>query len=198
MDYSLVWRASSVAIWAPVCPPGYKSLGHVATRTAEKPSDPVTVYRDDSDGVPTSHDKSSQDPRGPVTVQPAEFLLIWRHNGQSPVTMWKPEPPAGYAAIGTVVVNRPEQPNPDEVLCVRQDLCTQTSVGEEPIWAYNPVVQGIQQGLQGELNLQRLKGIHPETWRCSLWQVINPARTIMAVRGSHRPPAEAVLAPLLP
>ena len=42
----------------------------------------------------------------------AEFHLVWRQNGQSPVAMWEPIPPVGYCALGTVVVGGVEQPLP--------------------------------------------------------------------------------------
>ena len=87
------------------------------------------VYRNDSD-------KGKQ-----PSVKPAkEFHLIWRHNGRSPVTMWEPLPPAGYRAIGTVLVPDAEQPGSNEVLCVREDLCTQTGTFDSAVWKYEPSV----------------------------------------------------------
>lgn len=85
------------------------------------------MYRNDSD-------KGKQPP-----VKPAkEFHLIWRHNGRSPVTMWEPLPPAGYRAIGTILVPDAEQPGSNEVLCIREDLCTQTGTFDSPVWKYEP------------------------------------------------------------
>ena len=87
------------------------------------------VYRNDSD-------KGKQ-----PSVKPAkEFHLIWRYNGRSPVTMWEPLPPAGYRAIGTILVPDAEQPGSNEVLCVREDLCTQTGTFDSPVWKYEPSV----------------------------------------------------------
>ena len=41
--------------------------------------------------------------------------------------------------------------------------------------------------VQGGLALQRTKPHDPETWKCSLWPVDNPARTFVAVRSLHKP-----------
>ena len=59
------------------------------------------VYRNDSH-------KGDNAPIRPA----AEFHLVWRQNGQSPVTMWEPIPPVGYCALGTVVMGGVEQPLP--------------------------------------------------------------------------------------
>ncbi len=47
----------------------------------------MQVYRNDS---------SESRPR---LVHPADFRLVFRINGQSPVTMWEPVPPEGYVAL---------------------------------------------------------------------------------------------------
>ena len=41
--------------------------------------------------------------------------------------------------------------------------------------------------MQGNLLLQRTKAYDPETWKCSLWPVDNPAKTFLAVRSLHKP-----------
>ena len=71
-----------ISFWQPVAPPGYLPLGHVPSLGLDPPTDPVLVYRNDSE-------KGSR-----PSVKPArEFHLIWRQNGRSPVTMWEPFPP---------------------------------------------------------------------------------------------------------
>jgi hypothetical protein len=52
-------------------------------------------------------------------ARPKEYSLIWRHNGQRPVTMWMPVAPPGYSALGAVVRGKPEVPATDEYLCIR-------------------------------------------------------------------------------
>ena len=92
----------------------------------------LQVYRNDSE-------KSNR-----PAVKPAkEFHLIWRNNGQSPVTMWEPLPPQGYRALGTVLVPDAEQPGSNEVLCVREDLCAKTGIFDSPIWKFEPPVMQV-------------------------------------------------------
>ena len=100
----------------------------------------LQVYRDDS--------RKGKNP----PVKPArEFHLIWRQNGQSPVSMWEPLPPSGYRALGTVVVPAAEQPGSNEVLCVREDLCAKSGLFDSAIWKYEPTVMQV-----GNLLLQLL------------------------------------------
>lgn len=47
--------------------------------------------------------------------------------------------------------------------------------------------------VQGGLNVQRQKPYYPETWRCSCWQVDNPAGTFLAFRSLSKPPSQAAL-----
>lgn len=47
--------------------------------------------------------------------------------------------------------------------------------------------------MQGGLNVQRLKTYYPETWRCSCWQVDNPAGTFLASRSLSKPSNQAAL-----
>ena len=75
------------------------------------------------------------------SVKPArEFHLIWRQNGRSPVTKWKPLPPQSYRASGIVVVSDAEQPGSKEVLCVREDICAKTGIYDSPIWKFEPPI----------------------------------------------------------
>ncbi|KAK9819963.1 hypothetical protein WJX72_004515 [[Myrmecia] bisecta] len=184
MDYKLAWHTEAreegtVSIWHPVPPPGYKPLGDVATLGFDPPGHPVQVYRDD-----WAQRKNGQ---RPATGPPAEYRLIWRDNGRTPVTFWEPVPHPGYCALGTVVVGGPEQPSLEEVVCVRQDLTKPTAAFDSPIWAFDPGY------MQGGLNLQRQRSYSPEGTRVSLWQVDNPAGTFIAVRGLQKPSPYAAL-----
>jgi len=44
--------------------------------------------------------------------------------------------------------------------------------------------------------VQRLKTYYPETWRCSCWQVDNPAGTFLANRSLSKPSNQAALSAL--
>lgn len=90
----------------------------------------MQVYRDDALQMPR--------PQTAATAYPTAWVLIWRSNGSKPVTMWKPVAPAGYRALGTVIVSRPDQPKLEQALCVRGDLVEPSSSFEAPIWVHRP------------------------------------------------------------
>ncbi len=87
------------------------------------------VYRDES-----------ARPRG-ATAHPADFHLVYRHNGHAgfaPVTLWEPVAPAGYAALGTLAVGAPDMPAPGDALCVRRDRVARTVFFDAPLWTCEP------------------------------------------------------------
>lgn len=90
----------------------------------------MQVYRDDALQTPR--------PQTAATAYPTAWVLIWRSNGSKPVTMWKPVAPAGYRALGTVIVSRPDQPKLEQALCIRGDLVEPSSSFEAPIWVHRP------------------------------------------------------------
>jgi hypothetical protein len=109
----------------------------------------MQVFRDD--GVRSGGEvKLSQSAEGatmPITAAPRLYHLVWRDNGRLPVTMWEPLPPPGYRALGTVVLgalnpNSAAQavhyPEPDLVLCIREDLCGPARLASAPIWKWDP------------------------------------------------------------
>ena len=96
------------------------------------------VYRNDAD---------EKGPEKPMMAHPGEFHLVFRENGRSPVTMWEPVAPEGYAALGTLVEGSPQMPDPAEVLCVREDLLRRTGYFDSAIWRWDP--PGLQASLPG-------------------------------------------------
>lgn len=58
-----------------------------------------------------------------------------------------------------------EAPHRSEVLCVSQAAAKRGKLFDAPAWRFEPPL------LNASMNLQRTKSYHPETWRCSLWQV---------------------------
>jgi hypothetical protein len=94
-----------VSLWRPLAPQGYITLGDVAQTGYDPPMSPVAVYRADD----------------PALAPPLGFVLVWRDTGsgaQERVTLWAPQPPPGYAALGCVAVAGDAQPGPDAVRCV--------------------------------------------------------------------------------
>ncbi|KAK9827173.1 hypothetical protein WJX74_009221 [Apatococcus lobatus] len=180
--FDLLWhtdsRASSVVtIWRPKCPAGYKPLGDVAERGFDHP-DPVQVYRDDA--------LQKRRTQNAATAYPTAWVLIWRSNGSKPVTMWKPVAPAGYRALGTVIVSRPDQPKLEQALCVRGDLVVPSDSFEAPIWVHRPPELN-----QGAMALQQLAPYDPTSWKVSIWQVANAPHTFIAMRSFDKPPQQA-------
>lgn len=96
-------------------------------------------------------------------------LQVWRDTesrAREPVTIWKPRPPAGYVAIGSVVVPDYCEPEREVIRCVRRDRAGNVALGQVPLW-------------------RDYKGA--AIWHCSLWQVQNEAHTFLAKR-DHQPP----------
>lgn len=81
---------------------------------------------------------SGKDSGPPAFVHAADYHLVFRLNGRSPVTMWEPVPPEGYAALGTLVEGAPQMPDPAEILCIRKDLTDATGTFDAPIWRWDP------------------------------------------------------------
>ena len=129
-------------------------------------------------------------------MRPKEFSLIWRHNGRRPVTVWMPVSPPGYAALGAVVLGRPDVPAPHDFLCVREDLTAPARAFDSPIWTYDPapLLQAAASGSRrpSAALAAALQPHHPETWRVSIWQVDNRLGSFLAVRAFSAPPVEMV------
>lgn len=188
MDWRLIWHTQQerppVTVWRPVAPPGYAPLGDVLSIGFDQPNHPVRTYRTAWPQQDGGEDGESRQRADAPTKPPVDFHLVWRDNGRRPCTMWEPIPPRGYMALGTVVVGGVDAPECTEVLCVSQASAKRGRLFDAPAWRYEPAL------LSASMNLQRLKPYHPETWRCSLWQVDNAAHTFIAVRSAQRPPAE--------
>jgi hypothetical protein len=102
-------------------PPPYDTINTLAAL--------LQVYRDDS---------GSREGGPARFAHAADFHLVFRLNGRSPVTMWEPVPPEGYIALGTLVEGAPQMPDTCEVLCIRRDLTEATGTFDAPIWRWDP------------------------------------------------------------
>lgn len=116
-----------------ILPPSGSTRAHGQTRPMCRVPAPQ-VYRNDSGRAATSGPGQERS----ATAHPTGFHLAFRENGRSPVTMWEPVPPEGYAALGTLVEGAPQQPEPAEVLCVRRDLTASTRAYDAPAWRWDP------------------------------------------------------------
>eukprot|EP00889_Picochlorum_renovo_P001719 jgi/Picre1/28749/NNA_004148.t1 len=112
-------RSPVVHFWNPVPPPGYKPVGSVATLGPEQPVAPVPCFRDDI----TLRGRQILATDRPHVAFPEEYSLIWRFNGERPVTMWMPVPPKGYKAMGAIILNSATTPSLDDYVFYEKTWC---------------------------------------------------------------------------
>ena len=185
-------EATPVSLWRPRPKSGYFILGDVAVADAESSPPPhvMTVAE------PTEGPGAAGGPR-PLLAKPVAWEQVWASDGMGPmppekiaetqadklereakrrVTLWRPLPPDGYAALGCVAVRgghkgSPAQPpHVPEFRCVRRD-CTQPSATSCKIW--------------DDAGSRRANA------HCSLWLVENAAGTFLTHGGSRDAPASS-------
>ncbi|XP_039046069.1 uncharacterized protein LOC120186108 [Hibiscus syriacus] len=94
------------------CQPNDQPLrGYVIAAREREPSSPEVYCDYDSDTDFTALRK------------PVNYSLVWSTDyGNGCGFFWLPNPPLGYKAMGIVVTDTPDEPNVEEVRCVREDL----------------------------------------------------------------------------
>ena len=85
----------------------------------------------------------------------------WKDGLGSPISIWMPQAPDGYTALGCVVCADYQEPDLDCVWCVDSSLTGESSLEEAPIW----------------------KAPSEAPWHCYLYPVKSEARTFIALRG---------------
>lgn len=136
-EFHRIWdsagsRAKPAAFWrptpAPDLLPGYFPLGDVLVAGHDNINGSTVV------AVVCEADTPSADPaRGPALQRPDDFELIWKDTGSKSKrdgAIWRPIPPQGYVAMGSVCSNDHEKPSLNAVRCVRADLVIASDVGE--------------------------------------------------------------------
>ncbi|WP_322845579.1 Vps62-related protein [Pseudomonas sp. B33.4] len=110
------WRPTP----APDALPGYFPLGDVVTRGLGNINGERVV------AVACEADIASTDPtKGRALRRPNDYELVWKDSGSGSkrdLSIWRPLPPAGYVALGSVCSNDHEKPSLNAVRCVRADL----------------------------------------------------------------------------
>ncbi|KAG8380400.1 hypothetical protein BUALT_Bualt06G0011400 [Buddleja alternifolia] len=117
-------KANGVTFYKPVgIPDGYFSLGYYCQPSDLKLRGYVLVA------------KSISTSPSPALEKPLNYSLIWTADSQHNESgyIWLPNPPLGYKPMGFVVTNEPNEPDPEEVRCVRADL-TETCEANEVIF----------------------------------------------------------------
>ena len=128
-------RAKPGAFWRPTPAadvlPGYFPLGDVANDGHANISGRHVV------AVVCEAETASADPaKGKALRRPEDYELIWKDSGSGAKrngAIWRPVPPAGYVALGSVCSDGHEKPSLNAVRCVRMDLVSASGLAE-PVW----------------------------------------------------------------
>ncbi|CAN0892727.1 Hypothetical protein At1g04090 [Linum grandiflorum] len=107
-----------VSFYKPVgVPNGFHCLGYYCHPNDDQPlRGYVLVARE------KPHMITNSDP--PALSKPVNYSLIWSTGSRYSENgyFWLPNPPTGYKAMGVVVTRDPNEPDVEEVRCVREDL----------------------------------------------------------------------------
>lgn len=128
-------RAKPAAFWRPMPPadvlPGYFPLGDVAIGDHDNINDRHAV------AVVCEAATPSADPaKGSALRRPDDYELIWQDTGSGSKkdgAIWRPIPPQGYVALGSVCSDGHAKPSLNAVRCVRADLLIASDLNL-PVW----------------------------------------------------------------
>ncbi|WP_332765568.1 Vps62-related protein [Pseudomonas koreensis] len=128
-------RAKPAAFWRPTPPadvlPGYFPLGDVAINDHDNINDRHAV------AVVCEAATPSADPaKGSALRRPDDYELIWQDTGSGSKkdgAIWRPIPPQGYVALGSVSSDGRAKPSLNAVRCVRADLAIASGLNA-PVW----------------------------------------------------------------
>jgi hypothetical protein len=133
-----------VSFYQPIAPKDFHALGTVAVGKAKSdfnPNDRVAVLCvKPVSGTVELDDKNVSNgnvSKRPALAFPADYENIWsdkKTGSDKDGSCWRPIPPAGYKALGDVVVVNYNKPARTLVVCVREDLTYEGKVGEQ-IWS---------------------------------------------------------------
>ncbi|MBP5946148.1 MULTISPECIES: Vps62-related protein [unclassified Pseudomonas] len=128
-------RSQSASFWRPMPDPdllpGYFPLGDIALHNRNNPNG-LLITAVVREGESPGEGKSKTN----ALTRPTDFEQIWRDTGSGSVmrlAMWRPIPPEGYVALGTVCTSDHDKPSLNSVRCVREDLVVGANIGNQ-IW----------------------------------------------------------------
>ncbi|KAL8557693.1 hypothetical protein ACS0TY_004968 [Phlomoides rotata] len=119
-------KAGGVTFYKPIgIPDGYFSLGHYCQLSNRILRGYVLVAK----SVSTDKSRISD---SPALEKPVSYTLVWSEDTSRDGCgyIWLPNPPEGYKPMGFVVTIEPNEPDLEEVRCVRDDLTESCEVGE--------------------------------------------------------------------
>lgn len=112
-DYKFITSISSddgiVSIWEPINKNLYKSIGHIATVSTDKPTNDAILLKG-------------------AIESPIDYKLIW--SSEEGISIWKPVPPDGYIALGVVCNNSLNKPLKNKIACVAIEYTEEIEVGQ--------------------------------------------------------------------
>uniref|UniRef100_A0A1J3FYZ5 Vacuolar protein sorting-associated protein 62 n=1 Tax=Noccaea caerulescens TaxID=107243 RepID=A0A1J3FYZ5_NOCCA len=144
-EFDRVWKcvtsrgkSSRASFYKPVgIPEGFHCLGHYSQPNNQPLKGFVLAAR-----------ANDPDNHRPPLKKPVDYSLVW--SSDSDCNFWLPNPPAGYKAVGVIVTDGSEQPEVEEVRCVREDLTESCEtgqmilgVGSFNVWSTEPSERGI-------------------------------------------------------
>ncbi|XWS42608.1 hypothetical protein CRYUN_Cryun16bG0028500 [Craigia yunnanensis] len=122
---SLRGKAKGITFYKPVgIPDGFFCLGHYCQPNDQPLRGYVLVARQRIASSPEVYCDYDSNSYLPVLRKPVKYSLICStdSHGNDCGFFWLPNPPMGYKAMGILVTDTPEEPNVEEVRCVREDL----------------------------------------------------------------------------
>lgn len=128
--FERVWRGTNLhgksqgfTFYRPLeIPDGFFCLGHYCQSNDHPLRGYVLVARE-ATSEPEADCSQGSVSESPVLEKPLNYSLIWSIDSHDEcVYFWLPNPPLGYKAMGVVVTTNPDEPEVEEVRCVREDL----------------------------------------------------------------------------
>ncbi|KAK8712776.1 hypothetical protein V6N13_148004 [Hibiscus sabdariffa] len=129
--FERVWSCSllrgkekGVTFYKPVgIPDGFFCLGYYCQPNDQPLRGYVLAARERECSSPEVYCDYDSDTDFPALRRPVNYSLVWSTDcGDGCGFFWLPNPPLGYKTMGIVVTDTPDEPNVEEVRCVREDL----------------------------------------------------------------------------
>ncbi|VVB15074.1 unnamed protein product [Arabis nemorensis] len=148
-EFDRVWKCGTsrgksrcASFYKPVgIPEGFHCLGHYCQPNNQLLRGFVLAAR------ANKTDNHADDDHPPLK-KPVNYSFVW--SSDSDCYFWLPNPPVGYRAVGVIVTDGPEEPEIEEVRCVREDLTESCETGEMilgmgsfNVWNTKPCERGI-------------------------------------------------------
>ena len=96
--------------------------------TAAPSGERVQVFRNDSQPA----GRQAGTPQR--TASPVGFHLTWREAAADGATLWEPQPPPGFRALGAVASSSAKPPSREEVLCVAEGCTEGAGLFDAALW----------------------------------------------------------------